>query len=49
MTKLERLMQQAAFYEFTERPVPLTLESAIAAEGGSLTPIPDTTEETQHG
>lgn len=48
MTKLERLMQQASFYEFSERPVPLTLESAIAAEGGSLEPITDNTEES-HG
>lgn len=50
MTRLERLLQQASFYQFSDRPIPLTLESAIAAEGGSLETLTDNSEDTNnHG
>lgn len=50
LTRLERLLNQASYYQFNEQPIPLTLESAIAAEGGSLETLHDNSEDTNnHG
>jgi hypothetical protein len=45
LTRLDYLLQQAAQYALVDLAVPLDLEAAIAAEGGSLSKLTDNTEE----